>query len=554
MSKSEDYLDDLLNSVSGRNDREDITQLLDTVRENEERALRDRENKKRRRNFGTQLYHEFDQELRTDSDDDDFIRSFELELDAETAEKQMEDIPTTDEDEAGAASADAEGAFEDGVPGEEAQPWDLEQQDPQFDDMRKSVDGIMDGAKKRVEETGQEMTDTDILESFGLSQEAPLEETALTEEEPDEDASMFFGEDSLMGDEAPAGEEQIQDEAALAQEVESGSDDGLLDLLSGLTEDSELTDIEALLKADESGEEIESEGGSEEMEMLESIKELADINPKKKKKEKKQGFFSRFLNTLFGEDEDSALDQKVAEEGSLESLTDENLEILRELDSTEKAEAKKAKKEKKKKEKKAKKEKEPKPKKPKKEKKPKEPKVKAQKEPDLSPKLPKKPVILITVMAASIFLLIMLGGNFVGYSGSVSEAKEKYRGGDYVAAYSAIAGLDIKEKDEELYQQCAIMAMLQEQYDAYVALMDAGQYEMALDALIRGIGRYDKFYERAEKYGILMEYGKIEEQIEQMLNAQFSVTPEEARALYGLRRREEYSIGLRQVLEKLGLE
>ena len=224
------------------------------------------------------------------------------------------------------------------------------------------------------------------------------------------------------------------------------------------------------------------------------------------------------------------------------------------MDSTEKAEAKKAKKEKKKKEKKAKKEKEPKPKKPKKEKKPKEPKVKAQKEPDLSPKLPKKPVILITVMAASIFLLIMLGGNFVGYSGSVSEAKEKYRGGDYVAAYSAIAGLDIKEKDEELYQQCAIMAMLQEQYDAYVALMDAGQYEMALDALIRGIGRYDKFYERAEKYGILMEYGKIEEQIEQMLNAQFSVTPEEARALYGLRRREEYSIGLRQVLEKLGLE
>lgn len=574
MSKNEDYLDDLLNSVSGRNDREDITQLLDTVRENEERAIRDRESKKRRRDFGTQMYHEFDQELRADSDDDDFIRSFELELDAEAADKQMEDIPVNEEGQLldslwgeeerqenipadeetyqDDISEEEKSQLLDGLLGEDAPAEEFTAGEPQIDDMLQSVDGIMDGVKQRVEDTGKEMSDEDLLESFGLTEEASIDAAPLEEAGPQLSEDLFFGDETSFGDESAAEEEQIQDEAALAQEMESSSDDGLLDLLSGLTEDSELTDIEALLKADENGEEIESGGQSEDLEMLESIKELADINPKKKKKEKKKGAFSKFLNALFGDDDDEPSNKKVAEEGSLESLTDENLEILRELDSTEKGETKKAKKEKKKK--KEKKEKAPKPPKPKKEKKPKPPKEKKPKEPDLSPPLPKKPVILITVMAASILLLIMLGGNFVGYSGGVSEAKEKYRNGDYVAAYSAIAGLDVKEKDEELYQQCAIMAMIQEQYDSYVALMDAGQYAMALDSLIRGIGRYDKFYERAEEYGILMEYGKMESQIEQMLESQFSVTPEQARELYGLRRREEYSIGLRQVLENLGLE
>ena len=108
--------------------------------------------------------------------------------------------------------------------------------------------------------------------------------------------------------------------------------------------------------------------------------------------------------------------------------------------------------------------------------------------------------------------------------------------------------------DDDFYSQCAIMAIVQEEYEAYVTLMDSGQYEMALDSLIRGIGRYDKFYEQAEKYDILIEYNKLEEQIEQVLNAQFAVTADQARELYAIRQRDKYSLEIQKILDKLGLQ
>lgn len=161
---------------------------------------------------------------------------------------------------------------------------------------------------------------------------------------------------------------------------------------------------------------------------------------------------------------------------------------------------------------------------------------------------------LIVVMAASIFLLILLGSNYMNYAEDLSASKEKYRNGKYVEAYGALSGRKVREADQQFYNQCAVMAMIQEEYQAYLALMDAGEYEMALDSLIRGVGRYDKYYEKAEEYDILLEYNELELKIEQVLGEQFGLSKEQALELYGMRRREDYSIGLRQILENLGLE
>lgn len=527
MSKNEDYLDDLLNSVSGRNDKKDITDLLNTVREGEERTNRERENRRRRRDFGTQLYREFEQELsHPDAEDDEFISNFNLELDAEEAAQQMDDFPEKilekKERQTGSALSDEE--------------------------LIANINGIVGEAKKRVEayqEDEPEIPDDAARENFSLGEEAmepeeelkPVEEPELTEEEP-------------LAEEP---EEQIIDEDKLSDADKTDGDDDLLNMLTNLSEDSDLSDIGEMLKADEEGTEVAAEEGNE-FEKLESIEELSGISDAKngkkkaKKKQKKDGAFSHFLNVLFGEDEKAA-QTKVSEEGTLGNIGDENLEILKELDAsgetTEKKPKKKKEKEKKPKDKKP---------KPKKVKAPKPKKEKKPKEPDLSPPLPKKPVILISVMAASIFLLILLGGDLSSYAGDISTAKEDYRNGNYVEAYTAISGRKVKNADQALYNKCAVMAMVEEQYRAYLSLMQIGQYEMALDSLVRGIGRYDKYYEKADEYGILLEYNELEAKIEQVLGEQFSVTADEARELYQLRERDEYSIGIRNILENLELE
>ena len=151
-------------------------------------------------------------------------------------------------------------------------------------------------------------------------------------------------------------------------------------------------------------------------------------------------------------------------------------------------------------------------------------------------------------------MLIMLGGKLVGYSNSMAEAERYYDNGKYTKAYDAIAGMSMKKSDQEFYDRCAVLAMVQEQYDAYISLMDVSQYDMALDSLVRGVGRHDKYSDLAKEYGVVPEFNKLETQIEQALDEQFGVSAKQALEIYDLHDRENYSVQINQILEKLGLE
>lgn len=531
MSNSEDYLDDLLNSVSsGRNDQSDIESLLDTVRKDESKAARERESRKRRREFGHEFYHEFEAELRK-NEADDFIHDFELELDSED--------PKT--------------------------PQEAEQNEKPSEDQQKFVDNIDDivnEARKRVDEAGEpEDSSDDLLTSVEGSDVSSDEENL--DEQPQDESGLLEDDFSLgedLADETAEPEEATEDKAdqsedeelipedSLDEETEGASDDGLLDLLSGLSDDEELSDIGELLKADADDTAV-SDDSVNALDQLGSIDELSDIKEGRKDKEakekKKTGFFAKLAALLFGEGEEEQADVKVPEEGSLGSISEENLGILKELDSAKPEEKPKEKKKKKEKEKKPKKEK------PKKEKKPKE---KKPKEPDLTPPLPKKPVILIAVMAASVFLLIYLGANLTGYSSHINAAEDAYKAGSYTEAFHQVSGLSVKKADEDFYNECRIMAVVQEEYEAYISLMNAGQNEMALDSLIRGVGRHDALLGDAEKLGILLEFNQLETQLEQALSDQFNVSPDKALELYKIRKREDYSIAVKQILKQLGLD
>ncbi|MCI5492957.1 MAG: hypothetical protein MR425_02380 [Lachnospiraceae bacterium] len=534
MSNSEDYLDDLLNSVSsGRNDQSDIESLLDTVRKDESKAARERESRKRRREFGHEFYHEFEAELRK-NEADDFIHDFELELDSEDSKN----------------------------------PQETEQHEDQPEDQQKFVDNIDDivnEARKRVDEAGESEDASDDVLTSPEEPDLSSDEENL-DEQPQEESGLLEDDFSLgedLADETAEPEEATEDKAdqsedeelipedSLDEETEGASDDGLLDLLSGLSDDEELSDIGELLKADADDVAV-SDDSVNALDQLGSIEELSDIKEGKKDKEakekKKGGFFAKLAALLFGEEEEEQADVKVPEEGSLGSISDENLGILKELDSAKPEEKPKEKKKKKEKEKKPKKEK------PKKEKKPKVKKEKKPKEPDLTPPLPKKPVILIAVMAASVFLLIYLGANLTGYSSHISAAKDAYKAGSYTEAFHQVSGLSVKKADEDFYNECHIMAAVQEEYEAYISLMNAGQNEMALDSLIRGVGRHDALQSNAEDLGILLEFNQLETQLEQALSDQFNVSPDKALELYKIRKREDYSIAVKQILKQLGLD
>ena len=555
MSKSEDYLDDLLNSVSDanrRNNKKDIENLIQSM--NEEAAKpREREKKpveKKHEDYsGTGFLREFEQELATGAADD-FLQEFEMELDEEASNQADIDVnedQTSDVEEASAISQpEASNQMEEAEQSEEtnqlrdaSEPISSEGTDMATDgsapsDMMEDVDDIMDAVRKKVGDSGEE-------EHMDTSK--TTEDDASEEEEP----LGFF--DTLDEDSAAEIPEASKTESEEEEPLLSEDDDAinLMDMLSG---DADLSDIGDLLKADENGEELEHSEDEDsevqdEFERLGSIEELKDLKEAKAKR-KKQGFFSKIMSVLFGPDEEED-DTKIAEDDSLGSISSENREILKEMDADEGA-GKKGKKEKKKKEKKEKKEKA------KKEKAPKVKKEKPPKEIDRTPPLPKKPVILIFIMALSVLILILLGSSNLQYGQDMQQAKDDFASGSYVTAFQTIAGSSVKGKDENFYKKAQVLASIQREYQSYESLSGINENEMALDALIRGYGRCVDGADLAQEYEITDEMAGLKDQILQQLSDHFGVSEEKAAELHAMTKRTDYTKAIQEILAAAGLE
>ena len=264
----------------------------------------------------------------------------------------------------------------------------------------------------------------------------------------------------------------------------------------------------------------------------EDISSEEDASKEKKGKnsgQKKKGLFAKLSEALFGKD-----DENDSEEGK---------------EKSKKKKSDSPKKEKKKKEKKPKKAKEKKPKQPKK---PKEKKPKKPKEVDLSPPLPKIPVVLIFVMSFSVMVFVVLSSNLLGYSTSMTDAKAAYYSYDYVGAYEKLSGLTAKEQDAEFVEQVRLLALIQEKLVNGDGLYRAGQYTMALDSYICALGRYDVNYSQASEYQIAKEYEDLEKQIVIQLQETFDVTADSAREIYGLRDRTEYTCRVYELVKNAG--
>ena len=274
---------------------------------------------------------------------------------------------------------------------------------------------------------------------------------------------------------------------------------------------------------------------------------------KDKDKENRPGFFKRFTMALFGEEIVEA--GSIPELGDMENISDENLDILKELDGEkdtdkekENEKAKKAQKKKEKAEKKEQKQKE-KQAKPKKEKKPKPPKTVVKTKP-----LPKKPVFMIMLVGVSLVVLINLLSTQSGYVSSITAAEKYYAQGDYVSAYTVLPQKkDVKEVDLELYEKARVTAYLQQMIISYNMYQSREMHAEALSALIRGVGRYDKNARDAALAGSAVEYDKMLTKIKKALKNNYNMTLDEARELYSIREKEDYTYAVYDVIDELGL-
>ncbi|MBE5878072.1 MAG: hypothetical protein E7290_14460 [Lachnospiraceae bacterium] len=262
---------------------------------------------------------------------------------------------------------------------------------------------------------------------------------------------------------------------------------------------------------------------------LSSLEEVPDLENERTKgdKEKKKGFFAKVFEFLTESDDEE-------DEASEIKLSQENENILKEMD------AEKGKKKSKKKNKKGKDpetgeeaenegEEEKKPKKVKKPKKAKAPKVAVVEEP--GKKLSKKRVSLIMLICISFSLIIIVINHIMSDYMSKKEGINAYYKEDYQTCYQNLYGKALSETEKIMYYKSESIMRMRVWIREYEIFAQEGAEAEALDSLIQTVDDYTTLYEFAQEWNASSEVAVLYQNVIQILSEKYNLTETQAKEI-----------------------
>lgn len=155
--------------------------------------------------------------------------------------------------------------------------------------------------------------------------------------------------------------------------------------------------------------------------------------------------------------------------------------------------------------------------------------------------------LFFTVAAA----VVIVGTNIFSYDISIADATYKFGNHKYTEAYEGIRGLEIKEKDMLLHDKIYTVMFVNKQLNSYNNFFAMGDYSSALDSLIKGLSRYDKYIALARQLGIHTDLDYVRKQIMAELQNIYGVDEREALELMEMTDRQDYSERIYATVSKL---
>ena len=282
-------------------------------------------------------------------------------------------------------------------------------------------------------------------------------------------------------------------------------------------------------------------GLGEEITGLSELTEEQDAGGEQEQGEKKKGFFSRLLDFLTEEDEEEEENENI-------KLSQENQDILNELDQ-EKGKKKKGKKGKKGKDsakdeegsEKGKKAAKPKAAKPKK-----APKPKKQKPPKETPLIPERkltfkrmlPVLLVGV---SVGVLLFVFVNATVDFTDKKAARDAFYAGDYQTCYQNLFGKDLDETESIMFGKSKSILYIRLWTREYQMFAEEGDRVRGLDSLIQTVAAYPELYRYAEQWNAQEEVAAGYANILNLLKDEYGMSESQALAISKLWRDVDYT-------------
>lgn len=386
------------------------------------------------------------------------------------------------------------------------------------DDESAESDGLDMFDLEQALETGE-------AESGVSAQDSPVAETedaAGADMDIDALMSEVFGD---VGGDAETGSAPVPDAAG---DSDVGPDSDSVTDHTENTEDplaGEMDDLFAMLGID--GDEAMKEATSmpdisgevPDFEIPPELQDIPDISEPPKKK-------NRFMELLFGSEEDEEeetltpeQEEALAQEKELKKQAKLDKKEAKKKDKADKAEKKKQDKESKSAQLKAKKE----------ARKAEDERILAEDGPD---KKLNKPLVIITILFfLAIGGFVIVGTNIFDYSLVITRARNYFERQKYGAAYREIVGVEVKEKDKELESRIYTVMYVERQSEAYENYVKMNRPDLALDALLSGLDKYDMYYEEAVVLDIVSDLDYAKAKILNTLQSEYGLSEEDAKEI-----------------------
>lgn len=218
-------------------------------------------------------------------------------------------------------------------------------------------------------------------------------------------------------------------------------------------------------------------------------------------------------------------------------LSDENKNIIEELDKEKKNKGKKDKENSENNENKS--------GKPKKEKKPKMEKASKTEDADKSlqkgKRLTLKQVLPILLRCLSVTVIIILVADLAADYSAKKAAKEAYYNGDYEICYQYLFGKDRNESEQIMYSKSECILRIRMWIREYEMLAEEGSEPEALDSLIQSVNNYPVLYEYAVQWNAEADMAEAYAQILGILSEKYHLTEAQAMEIADTRSDVDYS-------------
>lgn len=281
--------------------------------------------------------------------------------------------------------------------------------------------------------------------------------------------------------------------------------------------------------------------------------------PEEKTGKKKEGIFKRFVDFLMEEDEEeeevSSKKKKKAAEGTTSDEAD-TIGIKEKTKNGKKQSQSKSKNGKngqddddneedaKKGKKKA--------KKPKKEKQPKSEMARKFKVVDDGKKIGKAGGFAIVLLAVSLFAVVMLSNIIFSPMLAKNRAEKAFKEQDYETCYQELSGWELSESESEMRDFARVVLKMERRLDAYEQYKGLRQKLDALDSLMRVVANYDEIYQEALNCGAEGEVEARYEIVIGLLSEEYGLSAKEAKAIAALDSDVEYTRYLTAVVAGKG--